>query len=143
MRQLSVFLGLLLANAAGSQLMAGTTQCSDPLSAIQYYYSTPDGGAPRPPIEHWTIQGQQYYPASCETDEWSPCPADPEHRVLATFEKERPLWQKQHGTPGEGNAFFERVYTVKAKVTSAVAGKVLAHTYLICKQNYHNGLPIP
>ncbi len=133
----------LLTLSISSQLMAGTTQCSDPLSSIQYFYSTPDGGAPRPPLEHWTIHGQQYYPSSCEFDDWSPCPAAPEHKVVATFQDEQGLWQKQHGRPGEGNAFFERYYTVKAQVTSVDAGKLLASSYLICHQSYHNGLPRP
>lgn len=121
-----------------SSLWAGTTQCADATASLQYYLSTPDGGAPRPPIEYWTFEGVTYA-TECDPDSGLPCA----NRVSVELGRERPLFQKQYGKPGYGNAWFERVYTVRAKLSLPEGGKVLTDSFLICRQSYYNGLPRP
>lgn len=128
-------LGLL---SYSSSLWAGTTQCADATASLQYYLSTPDGGAPRPPIEYWTFEGETYA-TECDLDNGFPCAT----HISVELDKECPLFQKQHGKPGYGNAWFERVYTVRAKLSLAGGGKVLTDSFLICRQSYYNGLPRP
>jgi hypothetical protein len=133
-------LGLLFTS---SSLWAGTTQCANATASVQYYLSTPDGGAPRPPIEHWIVDGQTYAPVGCDMEIGLPCASESSQFVTAEFGDERLLSQKQHGKPGIGNAWFERTYTTRVKVSLADSSKVLADTFMICRQSYHNGLPRP
>jgi len=138
MRMKGVIVAVLGLLSYSSSLWAGTTQCADATASLQYYLSTPDGGAPRPPIEYWTFEGEKYA-TECDLDNRLPCVT----HVKVELDKERPLFRKQHGKPGYGNAWFERVYTVRAKLSLAEGSEVLTDSFLICRQSYHNGLPRP